>query len=492
MKAEELMDAIGALDESLVNPDVQMIQNHQPISENDAEQTVPLRARKHRGTVLTWVGAAAAVALIAFGGWFVLGRAAKQRNGPGALQASQPASATGEATSTNPNETGKQTETDASVQKEPTAEDETQPTDFIPDGTTDVGSLGGVFYTQIYPAGMDFSSSNPWNPKDPPTALPVYRNLACTHEEEFPTMNPVGAAKYLGEEKMRALADEVADALGWKVLHAKYESDELSEELYVTLDGGSIDVHGNGDIQISFPFKDEQGWFIPASGAAERPEDFGYETPEDLDDSLFTLPEGGALHSGDPAVIKQTVQELAERFSELTGFENPAVALESVYDIYGEQNWRNFVYDTVPDKTQTTVNYNFQRVSFYSDEEETHLLKIWISNPLVAAEAEPEQPIRSEQEARSILLGKTQAGSSQEKPWGSMIMDADDLVEASLREENIAAVELVYGTQTGCKVFEPYYKYTVKLDNTGLEDVYPSSLQPGWYEYGTFYVPAIP
>lgn len=71
-------------------------------------------------------------------------------------------------------------------------------------------------------------------------------------------------------------------------------------------------------------------------------------------------------------------------------------------------------------------------------------------------------------------------------------MDADDLVEASLREENIAAVELVYGTQTGCKVFEPYYKYTVKLDNTGLEDVYPSSLQPGWYEYGTFYVPAIP
>ena len=105
MKAEELMDAIGALDESLVNPDVQMIQNHQPISENDAEQTVPLRARKHRGTVLTWVGAAAAVALIAFGGWLVLGRAAKQRNGPGALQASQPASATGEATSTNHNET---------------------------------------------------------------------------------------------------------------------------------------------------------------------------------------------------------------------------------------------------------------------------------------------------------------------------------------------------------------------------------------------------
>ena len=137
-------------------------------------------------------------------------------------------------------------------------------------------------------------------------------------------------------------------------------------------------------------------------------------------------------------------------------------------NIYGERSFDVEYFDGGGSLKQQIINYNFNRVAFYNDDDgKLFLARVYAPD---LSQVMGNYPIITVEEAKELLLAGNYASSV---PY--------DLPKA----EEIAGVELVYRTGSHEAVWLPYYRFLVDL---------PEEYRPAdktLRDYGAYYVPAV-
>ena len=160
-----------------------------------------------------------------------------------------------------------------------------------------------------------------------------------------------------------------------------------------------------------------------------------------------------------------------DTYRDLLGFGAPKAISWGDYNIYGEFSRRYQAYDASEDDIENILNYNFRRVSFFSDES-GNLSGIRLNDGLLSAEKLGNYPVISAEEATERL----EAGNYQ-----------TSVPAAFSGKEYIGKVELVYRSGRLEEVLLPYYRFYVLLPDT----MNSSAAEQGLHTYGAYYVPAI-
>ena len=295
--------------------------------------------------------------------------------------------------------------------------------------------------------------ANPWSEDMEFEALPVFHNPVSDVWG-----SQAGFFIYLSEEQMNTIAENVAYVLGTDIT-----STDTGYEKYVTetdidgvptpeqyeaaptmpyevtaqcADGTEIRVDGAGSIRIEL-------------GTPVRfPEDCGFDTPER---------ENAAM------------EYLAEKYSDLLQFENPAFFVDS--------GTYKCIYDKSGDEVQQILNHFMYFARFCIDLNGDMYL-IYFDNGFVSSEYLGDYPIITLDKAQEMLLD----GKYLTTVSGSYIKNG------VISAEDIAYAELVYRCSSGHdKYFMPYYRFYVELDSSSVfGDPHSSELT-----YGAFYVPAV-
>ena len=164
--------------------------------------------------------------------------------------------------------------------------------------------------------------------------------------------------------------------------------------------------------------------------------------------------------------ISAVAEYLKEEFSSLIGFENPQVNVcGGDYDSSQRQKYSIEFYNEGNSNVEQIVNYNFNRIVFYCDDDgKLFLVRVYSPN---LTQKVADYPVISPAEAMR-LLSKGQYITSV--PYGFS------------GTEFVAKAELIYRTGNLEAYFMPYYRFYVEIPE--LED-------DGMKTYGAYYVPAV-
>lgn len=290
----------------------------------------------------------------------------------------------------------------------------------------------------------EIGGANPWTEDSSLSTLPVYKNLAYTDRAGTPIC--------LSESAMLALAEKAAAALGTKTGEIEVEPyfgpaeeyKDMVSSLYATTDIGTIEVDGNGQIDV---------WF---DKPVQLPKEYRFTRSGTSDDEAVRV-----------------TSYLLERFSRLLELESPVIDTRIDYDYSGKQRRNYYAYSDSDNLEQRILNYNFNKVEFAPDEKGA-LLLIRYGNVLSCAEKLGDCPVISLEAARGLLLDGKYLST----------VPAELLYGGAIREQDITKAELVYGSNNLYKVFMPYYRFYIELSEDG-------EIADGLINYGAFYVPAI-
>lgn len=157
-----------------------------------------------------------------------------------------------------------------------------------------------------------------------------------------------------------------------------------------------------------------------------------------------------------------------EKYSDLFGFENPAVFAMYDRDICGELGGTYYVYDKTDDETENLLNmtYSYVRPILYDDDT---FGGFHVSGGMAYKEKLGDYPIITEDEAKAALME------------GRYITTVPSDWYSGITEENIVSCGITYRNSAAEEMLIPYYKFYVRLDKTS----------DGLQNYGAFYVPAI-
>ena len=294
----------------------------------------------------------------------------------------------------------------------------------------------------------ELNNGNPWSEDMNITALPVYRNGAY---------DPSGAGipTGLSEEEMTERLSLTASALGLEVLSTRVITDGQEEKETETLpDAAPTEIHAETNAGTIY-IQADGGivYFLPDEGLA--------------------LPDGYSFtySSTTDAEAERVLSYLMDTYRDLLGFGDPKAISWGDYNIYGEFSRRYQAYDASEDDIENILNYNFRRVSFFSDES-GNLSGIRLNDGLLSAEKLGNYPVISAEEATERL----EAGNYQ-----------TSVPAAFSGKEYIGKVELVYRSGRLEEVLLPYYRFYVLLPDT----MNSSAAEQGLHTYGAYYVPAI-
>ncbi|MBQ2758815.1 MAG: hypothetical protein IJE93_03520, partial [Clostridia bacterium] len=131
--------------------------------------------------------------------------------------------------------------------------------------------------------------------------------------------------------------------------------------------------------------------------------------------------------------------------------------------------WYVSFYENSSDLSDAVINYNFNRIFFYSDDN-GELCQISFSG-IGTREKIGDYPIIDEQEALALLIDGKYITSVPEKFPG---------------RDFVKKVELVYRNTNRDEIFMPFYKFYVQADITNA-----SSSELGLVDFGIYYVPAV-
>ncbi|MBE6985378.1 MAG: hypothetical protein E7434_07215 [Ruminococcaceae bacterium] len=283
-------------------------------------------------------------------------------------------------------------------------------------------SIGWGFEGYLAYDISELVNDNPWNATQKLSTLPVYRNL-------YPVTNagPLVTDAEAQESALRAVADQ----LGIDLLR----TERTDQAVIAYADGMELEADAQLTVTICF------------EPAVALPKTCNFSYYATFDEKM---------------AVAQYLQKEYPNLVE--GMEINVHGGD--YNIYGERSYELSFYDNSGDLTERIVNYNFNSVTFYGDDEG----KLWLIRvrmPNLEGKV-GDYPIIGLEEARQLLSDGCYATSA---PYAMPGM------------EYVAKAELIYRTNGNEAHFMPYYRFYVELPEE-RED------QP-MKTYGAYYVPAV-
>lgn len=297
-------------------------------------------------------------------------------------------------------------------------------------------------------------NANPWTEGSEISSLPVYKN-SLTYDK----YNIASGADF---DKMREFILDVAERLGLDTNSLTVTDNAPSEEtkqkmimkfdkigetvpegyfdptkLIIKAEGVTIEVDQTMTAQISF------------DPATSLPAEYNFTHFASYDDKLAAA------------------DYLKRIYSKLIGINDPQVNIRGGdYNIYNQQSYYIGFFDAGESDVDQIINYNFNRIEFYCDDNgKLFLARIYdpnLSNKL------GDYPIIGSEEASELLINGNYISSIAYKPTDA---------------ELIRKVELVYRTGEHEQFYMPYYRFYIELPEEERED--------GLKVFGAYYVPAV-
>lgn len=321
-------------------------------------------------------------------------------------------------------------------------------------GDSGVAGMGFEGY-MAYDIG-ELLDKNPWTPETSLDTLPVYRNGLTYNDQhqvqrpDFDSMEEVAvevAVKLVPDPESLTVTDNAPDDEYRKAVTEKLAAvgEEVPEGYF---DPTEVVVEGDG-ITVT----------VDATLTARIDFTPPVELPEEINFTHFATQEEKA----------EAAEYLSTRYSGLLSDMEKPVLDQGMADrnIYRERSFNVEYYDAGGDMEEQIINYNFNRVSFYCDDNgDLFLARVW---RMVPAEKLGDYPLIGKEEAKELLLAGNYTTSVPYEMPG---------------EEYIGKVELLYRTGSYENNFLPYYRFLVELPEDEREE-------DGLKTYGAYYVPAV-
>ncbi len=281
----------------------------------------------------------------------------------------------------------------------------------------------------------ELTNANPWDENTKLATLPVYKN-ALTYEKGY----LVSGGDF---DKMREFILDVAERLGIDTSNlAIYNAQDEYTNVYTTnfeieAEGMKIEVDQTMTAKVDF------------DPAIALPKEYNFTHHASYDDTVAVA------------------EYLKTKYKDFIGIDNPQVNIHGGdYNIYNRQGYHIEFFNAKGNQIEKLINYNFNRVTFYCDDE-GKLFIARIFKPDLSQKV-GDYPIINTSQAREMLLsGNYLTTVPYELPG----------------EEYIKKVELVYMNGQYDEYHIPYYRFYVEL---------PEEKRPhGLKSYGAYYVPAV-
>lgn len=294
-------------------------------------------------------------------------------------------------------------------------------------------------------------NENPWNETMELSTLPVYKNPLSYNENMI--------ASGADFDKMHTFLIEIAGRLG------------LDPNTLIITDN-AFDEKTRQQITEKMDGNVPNGYFNPTALMIETV-DLTIEVDQTMTAKItfepaISLPEEYHFtHYASYENIVAVAGYLKNEYKSFIGIDNPCVDISGGdYNIYLQQGYQISFFDSSGTDIEQLVNYNFNRVSFYCDDE-GKLFLARIYQPDLSKKV-GDYPIITVATARKLLAdGKYITTVPYEMPG----------------MEYVAKTELIYRAGTLEEYYMPYYRFYVEL---------PNELRDGALKnYGTYYVPAV-
>jgi hypothetical protein len=330
--------------------------------------------------------------------------------------------------------------------------------------TEDSGGAMGFEGYKAYDIS-EIVNHNPWTETAGISSLPVYENSMAYDEN-----NQVPDADF---DKMKEFLLNVATRLG--------------------MDADSLEITDNAPnekTQAAIRKKFEEagedvpnGFFSPTTVLAEgngvKIEVDRQMTAKITFDPAITLPHKyNFTNYATYEQVAAVAEYLKEKYKDFIGMDNPQVNIHGGdYSIFSGESVKTYgtrqaqrysieFYDGSGDITKQIINYNFNRVAFYcNDDGKLFLARVFQPD---LSDKVGDYPIITADEAKDLLKNGNYITTVPE--------ELPDL-------EYVAKVELIYLTGGTEQYFMPYYRFYVELPDMEMEN--------GLKTYGAYYVSAV-
>jgi len=315
-------------------------------------------------------------------------------------------------------------------------------------------SLGMGFEGYMAYDISELVSANPWSEDAAIATLPVYNNPLTFHEQMI--------ASGADFDKMREFLLEVADRMGLDT-NVLTITDDVPDE--ATRQKIIEKLQSVGD---TVP----DGYFAPTKLRIET-EGLKMEVDQAMTvkisfDPAVSLPsEYNFAHYSSYEDISDVAEYLKTEYKDLIGLDDPEINIYGGdYNIYSQQGYRIEFFDANGSSTEQIINYNFNRVAFYCDDEGKLFLARIFQPDL--SEVVGDYPIITSEKASELLSN------------GIYITTVPCEMPGM---EYVKKVELIYRTSEQEKCYMPYYRFYVELPEMERDDEMKT--------YGAYYVPAV-
>lgn len=279
-------------------------------------------------------------------------------------------------------------------------------------------------------------NANPWNEDSEITTLPVYQN-SLTYDENF-------IASGADFDMMQKFIVDVAGRLNLDTYHLPITDDAPDKEskqritkLIIKAEGVKIEVNKALTASIFF------------DPSISLPEEYNFTHSASYTDKIAVA------------------DYLKTEYYDFIGIDNPQVNIYGGdYNIYNQQSYSIEFFDSGDSDVEQIINYNFNRVAFYNDDN-GGLFIARVYHPNLSQKL-GDYPIISSKQAKKLLLNNHYISSVPYRVSSA---------------KYIKKVELVYRTGELEEYYMPYYRFYVELPEEELES--------GLKIYGAYYVPAV-
>lgn len=294
-------------------------------------------------------------------------------------------------------------------------------------------------------------NANPWDENTDIEYLPVIKNKV-TYNDYHAVQNP-------DYELMEELLRDTARSLGMDENSAITNDvpDEETKQLIIDKFGGTVP---DGYFDIQYMYLEDTNYKLKIDTGLTITLEF--KTPVKLPDSYnFTH---YATYDENNAVAEY----LQNEYADFINFDDAIINIDGGdFNYFAEQMYNIYFYKNSNDTVNSVLNYNFNNVEFYGDDNGDLFLARKYYTDLT--DVVGEYPIASVEQATDLLEN------------GNYITTVPQEFEGA---EYIRKVELVYKNSSREKIFMPYYRFYVELPEFKHEDT-------GLNTYGAYYVPAI-
>ena len=297
-------------------------------------------------------------------------------------------------------------------------------------------------------------NANPWNKDSDIAALPVYKNT-LTYDKYY-------IASGADFDKMREFILDVARRLGLDTKDLTVTDNAPTEDAKQKMIKQFEKI---GD-QIPEGYFDPTKFIIKTDGIT-------IEVDQSMTAHIAFVPavalpdQYNFTHFASYNETLAVADYFMNTYSALIGTNDPKVNIYGGdYNIFNQQSYQICFFDAGESSVEEIINYNFNRVEFYCDDNGA-LFMIRVFKPNLSNKL-GDYPIISPEQAKGLLLNGNYISNITYKPSDS---------------ELVKKVELVYRTGEHEEYYMPYFRFYVELPAEEREN--------GLKDFGAYYVPAV-